>query len=146
MSAFPLSIAIPADLEAAFLVVLDDAKSRAGDKDGLTIADIVAVRNRAALVFVETMRGYVSMSGAEKKRLVDLALTELLRQLKPYVLDAVGAIFSVAMPWYLKWLPPVVSWFIKADAYDRLVAEIPAISQAAYDGLRFVWSKIGVDR
>jgi hypothetical protein len=142
----PRSIAAYQDLAASFVAIIDEVKTLAGDSDGLTLLETRAVLVRSAGVFVEIVRGYTAMSGEQKKALVDATLAELLRQLKPHLIKSANTIVAVALPWYLKPLPWLLSFFVKIDVIERLAGEIPVLSQAAYDGLLYVWSRLGVPR
>jgi hypothetical protein len=142
----PRSLAAYQDLAASFVAIVDEAKMLAGDEDGLTLLEIRAIIVRAAAVFVEIVRSYAAMSGEQKKALVDATLAELARQLKPYLIESASTVVAVALPWYLKPLPWLLKFFVKVDVIEQLVGEIPVLSQAAYDGLLYIWSRLGVPR
>ena len=116
-------------------------RSLAADNDGITRQDVRSIFARTAPVLIEILRDYGSMTGQQKKAIVDAALAEVLLQLKPYLLDTASTVIASLLPWYLAWLPWVLSFLIDADIVGRLAAEIPRMSQDAYDGLKSVWSR-----
>lgn len=142
MVTIPRQIAAYSDLAAEFQRVLADALALANDQDGLTLADVRTIAVTSSGVFVQVVSGYSSLSGEQKKALVDAALVELIRALKPHIIDSAKALVAVALPWYLRWLPYVIGWLIQLDAVDQLINEIPDISQASYNAWKFFWTKI----
>lgn len=114
-------------------------RSLAADADGLTRQDIRLTIARTAPVLIEILRSYASMTGQQKKALVDAALAEVLLQLEPYLLDTASTIIASLLPWYLAWLPWILSFLIDADIVGQLASEIPGISQSVYDGLKSIW-------
>jgi hypothetical protein len=116
-------------------------RSLAADADGLSRQDLRSIVARSAPVLIEILRGYESMKKQQKKAIVDAALAEVLLQLKPYLIDTAAAIIASLLPWYLAWLPWVLSLLIDVDIVGRLSAEIPGISQAVFDGLKSIWSR-----
>jgi hypothetical protein len=106
---------------------------------GYTWPEIRSIAIQAAATYVTVAKSYSQLTGAQKAALVDLALASLLQHLEPLIIGTVATFVSSAFPWYLRFIPWVLSYFIKTDLLGQLIEEIPAIRQSVYDGLKAIW-------
>lgn len=132
------------ELQAAVVELTSNALEAADG--GITYAEAQKILFSAAPVFVEIVRQYSDLSGEQKKQLVDEAMKHLLRAIGPKVAASVLSLAVMALPWYAKPVAWLLSFLVQADVVGAIAAEIPQISQAAYDGLIRVWSRLGVPK
>lgn len=94
------------------------ARGRAAD--GVSFADVVAVLIYAARVLVPAAAELSTLSGAEKKALVDQAVIALLDQVLLPVL---------VLPWWL-------SVLFGGTIHEMIARAVPVITQGVYDSLK----------
>lgn len=99
-----------------------------------------------APVLITIARSYKTLTGEQKKELVDKALVYLVMAIEPKVAGAVYELALATLPWYARIGVWLLSFLVKSKVFAALAEEVPRISQTAYDGAVQVWSKLGVPK
>lgn len=116
------------------------------DDEIITYEEAKSFLFKVAPILIEITRSYKTLSGEQKKGLVDAALAYIVKAIEPRVAGTIFTMASAALPWYARAAVWLLSFLINSNVFDALANEIPRISQSAYDGLLQVWSKLGVPR